>query len=277
MGQTITLRDGTELPSIGFGTYPLRGTEAVEAVQEAISVGYRMIDTAFNYDNEAAVGRGLAESGIPREQLTVVSKLPGRFHRRPGADHAVKESLWRLNLDYLDVYLIHWPNPIHGHFVEAWEALLAAQAEGLVRTVGVSNFTVEQLQELQRATGVLPTVNQIECHPYFPQEQQLAAHRELGIQTISWSPLGKAAHPADEPVIQEIARAHRVTPAQVVLRWQVQRGSIPIPKTKTPARMVENLDIFGFTLTEEELGRITALGRPDGRLFDGDPNVHEEM
>ena len=277
MGQTRTLRDGTVIPAIGFGTYPLRGEEAVGAVKEAIDVGYRLVDSAFNYDNEAAVGRGIWLSRTPRADLFVASKLPGRYHERPLSDHGVKESLWRMGLDYLDLYLIHWPNPKRKGFVDAWGALLEAQAEGLLRTVGVSNFTAAHLLQLQEETGVLPQVNQIECHPYFPQVDLIAEHEALGVQTISWSPLGKAARPADEPTIRDIAQELDVTPAQVVLRWQIERGCIPIPKSGNPARMAQNFDVFNFELTEDQVARITALGKPDGRLFDGDPNTHEEL
>ncbi len=272
-----TLRDGTKIPSIGFGTYPLRGQQAVDSVQTAIREGYRLIDSAFNYDNEAAVGRAVRLSGVPRSDLFVVSKLPGRYQQRPLSDHGIKESLWRMGLDYLDLYLIHWPNPSQDNFVDAWQAILEAQEDGLVRTVGVSNFNVAHLLRLQEETGTLPQVNQIECHPYFPQVEQMAAHEQLGVQTISWSPLGKAAQPAKESVIQEIAQRNGATPAQVVLRWQIQRGSIPIPKSANPERMAENLDVFGFELTEAEIADITALGSPTGRLFDGDPETHEEM
>lgn len=277
MEKTRKLRDGYQIPSIGFGTYPLRGEPGVAAVRRALQVGYRLVDTAFNYDNEAAVGRGIVQSGIPRGELFVASKLPGRYHERPQADHSIRESLWRMGLEYFDLYMIHWPNPSQGNFVQAWQAFLEAQEEGLIRSVGVSNFTVPQLLELERATGVLPVANQIECHPYFPQVEQLAAHAEMGIQTISWSPLGKASRPGDEPVLRDIAADRGVTPAQVVLRWQMQRDCIPIPKSGNPDRIAQNFDVFSFELTEDEVAQITALGKPDGRLFDGDPNVHEEM
>lgn len=274
---TRALNDGYSIPAIGFGTYPLRGEPGVAAIGSAIDAGYRLIDTAFNYDNEGATGRALAESGVPREELFVTSKLPGRFHAYEAAANAIRESTWRLGLENLDLYLIHWPNPIEGKFVDAWKALVDAREAGIVRSIGVSNFTIPHLEAIIDATGVVPAVNQIELHPYFPQEEQLAAHRELGIVTEAWSPLGKASAVRDEQVIQELAARYEVSTTQVIVRWHVQRGVVPIPKSANPGRQAENLDVFGFELSDDEVAAITALGSPDGRLFDGDPNVHQEM
>lgn len=277
MDMTRELSDGFQIPAIGFGTYPMRGEEARTATLEALDVGYRMVDSAFNYDNEAAVGRAINDSPLSREDIFIASKLPGRYHERPLADDALRESLWRTGLDYLDLYLIHWPNPSRGFFVEAWQALLEAKREGLVKSVGVSNFTADQLLLLQEATGELPVVNQIECHPYFPQEEMLKVNKELGIQTIAWSPLGKRSKPAEEPVISDIANEVGVQPTQVVLRWHLERGIIPIPKSANRKRIESNFDIFNFSLTEDQVAQITALAKPDGRLFDGDPRTHEEL
>lgn len=274
---TRELRDGQQIPTIGFGTYPLRGEAGASAVVTAIESGYRLLDTAFAYDNEGAVGEGIRRSGIDRADLFIASKLPGRYHDRPMADDAIRESIWRLGVEYLDLYLIHWPNPLRDLYLPAWEALVAAQEAGLIRSIGVSNFTEEHLQRIASATGVLPVVNQIELHPYFPQVEMVEAHQKLGIQTLSWSPLGKGSSPFGEAVIVAAADAHGVTPAQVVLRWQVQRGSVPIPKSANADRQRANLDVFGFELSAQEMAAITALGRPDGRLFDGDPNYHEEL
>jgi 2,5-diketo-D-gluconate reductase A len=277
LAPTVALNDGTTIPTIGFGTYPLRGTAGADAIASAITVGYRSLDTAFNYDNEGAVGEGIRRAGIPREQLFVASKLPGRFHGRDVAGETVQESLWRLGTDYLDLYLIHWPNPSVGKYVEAWQALVDAREAGLVRSIGVSNFTEAHLAEIIRETGVTPAVNQIELHPYFPQTELRAVNAALGILTEAWSPLGKGNAPYEELPVVQAGRAHGVTPAQVILRWHVQIGSVPIPKSATPSRQAQNLDVFGFELSESEVAAITALGRPDGRLFDGDPDVHEEQ
>jgi diketogulonate reductase-like aldo/keto reductase len=273
----LDLNDGHRIPAIGFGTYPLRGTEGVEAIESAIRTGYRSIDSAFNYDNEGTVGEAIRRSGVARDELFVTSKLPGRYHERALALDAVRESLWRAQLDHFDLYIIHWPNPSVDQYVEAWQALVEAREQGLVRSIGVSNFQEEHLARIIEATGVTPAVNQIELHPYFPQVEQRAVNARLGILTESWSPLGKGNAPYEEPAVVAAAEAHGVTPAQAILRWQVQLGNVPIPKSSTPSRQAENLDVFGFELTPAEVDAITALGKPDGRLFGGDPATHEEQ
>lgn len=274
---TYELNDGRTIPAIGFGTYPLRGSEAVEAVVSAIEVGYRLIDTAVNYENEASVGEALKRAGLPREELFVTSKLPGRHHAYDEAIGSVEASLDRLGLDYLDLHLIHWPNPSVGLYVEAWQALVELQSRGLVRSIGVSNFTRAHLDRIIAETGVTPVVNQIELHPAFPQAEMRAAHAELGVLTEAWSPLGKRAAPYGEPAVVAAASRLGVTPAQVILRWHVELGSLPIPKSSSAVRQAQNLDVFGFSLTPDEVASITALGQTDGRLFGGDPDVHEEM
>jgi diketogulonate reductase-like aldo/keto reductase len=274
---TYTLNDGSTLPAIGFGTYPLRGEEGVEAITHALTAGYRLLDTAVNYENETEVGEALRRSGLPREQVQVTSKIPGRHHAYDQAIASTKESLQRLGLDYLDLHLIHWPNPSRDLFVEAWQALVDLREQGLVRAIGVSNFTEAHLRRIIAATGVTPAVNQIEMHPLFPQAAMRAVHEELGIRTEAWSPMGKRQAQYDAPAVQQAADRLGVTPGQVILRWHHQLGSIPIPKSATPARQVENLSIFDFELTEDEVAAITALGRADGRLFGGDPETHEEL
>ncbi|MDO9397633.1 MAG: aldo/keto reductase [Herbiconiux sp.] len=273
---TIPLNDGHAIPAIGFGTYPMRGDAGADAVASAIRTGYRSLDTAFNYDNEGAVGEGIRRAGLARDELFVTSKLPGRYQGAPTVA-TVQESLWRLGLDYLDLYLIHWPNPSVGDYVESWQNLVTAREKDLVRSIGVSNFTEKQLNDVIEATGVVPAVNQIEMHPYFPQVEQRAVNTQLGIVTEAWSPLGKGNAPYEEAPVVAAAEEHGVTPAQVILRWHVQLGSVPIPKSATPSRQAENLDVFGFTLGEHEVDAITALGRADGRLFGGDPDTHEEQ
>jgi 2,5-diketo-D-gluconate reductase A len=274
---TYELNDGHTIPAIGFGTYELRGEEGTAAVLTAIQAGYRLLDTAVSYKNEHEVGEAVRRSGVPREELFVTSKLPGRHHGYDQAVASTRESLDRLGLDFLDLHLIHWPNPGVGKYVEAWRALVDLQREGLVRSIGVSNFTQEHLDRVIDATGVTPAVNQIELHPYFPQQWMRQIHAELGIRTESWSPLGKRQAPCGEGPVSDAAERHGVSPAQVILRWQVQLGCIPIPKSQTAERQRVNLDVFGFELSASEVEAITALGRPDGRLFGGDPDQHEEM
>lgn len=274
---TYRLGDGTALPAVGFGTYPLKGEECVAAVLSAIDAGYRLIDTAVNYGNEREVGEAIRRSGVPREELVVTSKLPGRAHAYDDAVASVRASVETMGLEHVDLHLIHWPNPRVDTYVEAYRALVDLQAEGLVRSVGVSNFTEEHLGRVIDATGVTPVVNQVELHPLFPQVEMRAVHERLGIRTESWSPLGKREAPFAEPAVTAAAERHGVTPGQVVLRWQVQLGNVPIPKSATPERQRQNLDLFGFELSPDEVDAITALGRPDGRLFDGDPDTHEEM
>ncbi|MCR6030815.1 aldo/keto reductase [Nocardioides sp. zg-579] len=271
------LLDGSTLPAIGFGTYPLKGEECVTAVRSAIEAGYRLIDTAVNYGNEREVGEAIRRSGVPREELVVTTKLPGRAHAYDDAVASVRGSLEALGLDRIDLHLIHWPNPRVGRYVEAYRALVDLRAEGLVGSVGVSNFTEEHLSRVVEATGVVPVVNQVELHPWFPQVELRAVHDRLGVVTEAWSPLGKRRAPFGEAPVVAAAERHGVTPGQVVLRWQLQLGNVPIPKSATPERQRQNLDVFGFELSEEEVAAITGLSRPDGRLFDGDPETHEEM
>jgi 2,5-diketo-D-gluconate reductase A len=274
---THDLSDGTTLPAIGFGTWPMKGDECVAAVASALDTGYRLVDTAVNYGNEEEVGRAVRESDVPRDEIVVATKIPGRHHGYDDAAASIRGSLDRMGLDRIDLHLIHWPNPSVDRYVEAWRALVDAQKEGLVRSIGVSNFTEEHLQRIIDETGVTPVVNQVELHPYFPQEQMRAVHERLGIRTESWSPLGKRQAPFTEPPVAEAAERHEVSPGQVILRWQVQLGAVPIPKSATPERQRSNLDVFGFELTDEEMSAITGLGRRDGRLFGGDPDTHEEM
>ena len=274
---THTLNDATTLPAIGFGTYSLRGPQGIAAMVSAIEGGYRLIDTAVNYENEPEVGEAVRRGGVSREDILLATKVPGRDHARDRALASVEGSLRRLGVEYVDLVLIHWPNPSVGLYRQAWAALVEARERGLARSIGVSNFTEAQLRGVIDDTGVTPAVNQIELHPYFPQEQMRAVHAELGIRTESWSPLGKSSAPFDKEPVAAAAEAHQVSPAQAILRWQVQLGAVPLPKSATPGGQRANLDVFGFELTDAEVAAITALGRPDGRLFGGDPDTHEEM
>lgn len=271
------LNDGTELPALGFGSVGLQGAEGLEVLLSAVNAGYRLIDTAVNYGNEMTVGEAMRRSGVPRVEFRVTSKLPGRHHGYDDAIVSTHESLGRLGIDHIDLHLIHWPNPKRDEFTEAWRALVDLQRDGLVTTIGVSNFTAEHLDRIMDSSGVVPAVNQIEMHPYFPQEELRAVHDALGIRTIAWSPLAQAKALFEEDAIRGIAEAHGVTPAQVVLRWHFQLGSVPIPKSTVPEHQLVNGEIFDFELSEDEVNAISGLGRPDGRLHGQDPNEHYEM
>lgn len=272
---TVTLNDGAWFPELGLGTYGLRGEEGIAAMVGAIGSGYRLLDTAVNYENEREVGEAVRRSDVDRGTLLVASKIPGRHHGRQEAVDSVKGSLDRLGLDRIDLQLIHWPNPSVGKYVDTWRGLIEARELGLVRSIGVSNFTEDQLTELIEETGVVPAVNQVELHPYFPQAKLRAFHATHGIRTESWSPLAKRSELLTEQILTELATVHDVTPTQVVLRWHTQLGSTPIPKSADADRQRENADVFGFTLTHDQLAAVSALER--GRLWDGDPNTHEEM
>jgi len=271
------LNDGNRLPVIGFGTYPLRGEAGVAAMVSALENGYRLLDSAVNYENEVEVGDAVRASGLDRDEIQVTTKVPGRHHARDLAVRSVEESLERMRLDVLDLVLIHWPNPSRGLYVEAWEVLVECRERGLVRSIGVSNFTEEHLSRIIDATGVTPAVNQVEIHPRFPQEELVAVHERLGIVTESWSPLGKGSVDLDAEPIAAAAREHGVSAGQVILRWHVQRGLLPLPKSESAGRQRENLDVFGFQLSAAEMAALTAMGVSDGRRFAGDPDTHEEM
>jgi diketogulonate reductase-like aldo/keto reductase len=275
--RTPTLNDGHSIPAIGFGTYPLKGQEATDAVASALDIGYRLIDTAVNYENEDAVGRAIAATDVPRDEIVLTTKLPGRDHGYDETLRSFDASCAALGVDTLDLYLIHWPNPSVGRYADSWKAMVELQKDSRVRSIGVSNFTRQFLERLEAETGVLPAVNQVELHPYFPQEELLAFHADRGIVTEAWSPLGKRAAPYKEPVVEGIAAAHGITASQVVLRWHQLRGVVPIPKSADPARQRSNFDIPPVQFSAEEIAAITGLGRADGRLFGGDPNTHEEM
>lgn len=278
---TVKLNDEREIPAIGFGTYPLKGDEGYRAIRSALDTGYRLIDTAVNYGNEEEVGRAirdfLKESGTPRDEVVVQTKIPGRDHEYAKALASGKASNELLGLDYIDVLLIHWPNPNVGLYRDAWRGLVELREQGVTRSVGVSNFTAPLLDEIVVDSGVTPVLNQIELHPWFIQEEMRAAHDRLGVVTQSWSPLGKRNAPFSEDPVVIAAERLGVTPAQVILRWQIQLGNVPLPKSGTPERQADNLDVFSFELAPQEVTAISALSRPDGRLFDGDPNTHEEM
>jgi diketogulonate reductase-like aldo/keto reductase len=276
-GTAYRLNDGTTLPAVGFGTYPLRGEDGIGAIVAALENGYRLIDSAVNYGNERDVGEAVRRSPVPRDEILLTTKIPGRHHDYEQALRSLRQSAADLGVEQIDLALIHWPNPSQDRYPQAWRALVQAQRDGLVRSIGVSNFTETHLRRIIDETGVVPAVNQVELHPYFPQTAMRAVHDELGIRTESWSPLGKRNAPYAEEPVAAAARTHGLSPAQVILRWHVQLGAVPLPKSATPTRQRENLDVFDVALSADEMAAITALGRPDGRLFGGDPDVHEEM
>lgn len=273
---TVTLNNGVEMPMLGFGVFQVPDpAECERSVRDAIDVGYRLLDTAVSYGNERAVGDAIRAHGIDRSELFVTTKLPGRHHGYDETLASFEESRANLGLDRVDLYLIHWPLPRVGKYLDSWKAMVELRNRGDVRSIGVSNFTPRLLQELIDETGVAPAVNQVELHPYFPQAELRAVHAQHGIVTESWSPLARRRNVAEEPIVRDIAAAHSVTPIQVVLRWHVQVGALPIPKSADAERQRTNLDVFGFELTGPEVEAISAL--EDDRLWGADPETHEEF
>ena len=260
---TLTLNNGIEMPQLGYGVFQVPDAETTAAVAAALDAGYRSIDTAAIYGNEAGVGRAIAESGIPRDELFVTSKAWISDHGYDAALRAYDASLERLGLDHLDLYLIHWPTPALATYPETWRALESLYADGRVRAIGVSNFEPEHLARIASGGGVVPAVNQVELHPALQNRAVAEANAQRGILTEAWSPLAQGAVLSDRSVV-EIAERHERTPAQIVLRWHLQQGRIVIPKSVTPARIAENLDVFGFELADDELAAVDRLER-DGR------------
>lgn len=260
---TLTLNNGIEMPQLGYGVFQVPDAETTAAVAAALDAGYRSIDTAAIYGNEAGVGRAIAESGIPRDELFVTSKVWISDHGYDAALRAYDASLERLGLDHLDLYLIHWPTPALATYPETWRALESLYADGRVRAIGVSNFEPEHLARIASEGGVVPAVNQVELHPALQNRAVAEANAQRGILTEAWSPLAQGAVLSDRSVV-EIAERHERTPAQIVLRWHLQQGRIVIPKSVTSARIAENLDVFGFELADDELAAVDRLER-DGR------------
>jgi 2,5-diketo-D-gluconate reductase A len=259
----VRLNNGVDIPQLGFGVFQVKPRDTVEAVSTALEIGYRHFDTAEMYGNEKEVGQAVARSGIDRSEVFVTSKLNNNQHTFDDALRAFDQTLSALDMEHIDLFLIHWPLPTVNDFVERWKALERVYAEGRTRAIGVSNFEDHHLQRLFEETEIVPAVNQIELHPYFAQNELLAFDTEHGIATEAWAPLVQGAVLDDETVL-DVARACGRTAAQVVLRWHVQRGSIVFPKSVTPKRIQENFEIFDFELSDADMKRISALDR-DGR------------
>jgi 2,5-diketo-D-gluconate reductase A len=272
---TRTLNSGHEIPVLGLGTYPMNGAEGTAAIAQAISLGYRLLDTAASYENEQAVGEAIRSSGVDRRELFVTTKLRGSDHGREKTRAAVSASLDRLGLDYLDLYLIHWPLPRLGRYVESYETMLEIAAAGLIRSVGVSNFKPAHIAALVDTTGVTPAVDQIELSPALPRRETVAYLEGAGVVTQAWTPLGPGRQVLGSAAVTAIADAHGVTPAQVVLRWEVQQGIVTIPKSSDADRQRSNLDIFGFSLDDAEMAAVAGLDQGEDAAVDSD--AHEEF
>ncbi|MFI5028059.1 MAG: aldo/keto reductase [Solirubrobacterales bacterium] len=264
----VRLRDGVRVPQLGFGVFQVPPEDTQRVVEEAPAAGCRHIDTAAAYRNERGVGAAIAASGIAREEVFVTTKLWNSQQGRDQAREAFAKSLDRLGMDHVDLYLIHWPVPSQDRFVEAWRAFGEFREDGRARTVGVSNFRGEDLERLEREADTMPTVNQVELHPRFQQAELRAWHEEHGVATEAWSPLGQGGA-LGEAAIAEIAERQGRTPAQVVIRWQLQLGNVVIPKSATPEPIHENIDVLGFELSEEDMAEIAELDT--GRRYGPDP------
>ncbi|MET7537789.1 aldo/keto reductase [Streptomyces sp. NPDC058293] len=269
----IILNNGVEMPQLGFGVWQVPDAEAEKAVATALEAGYRSIDTAAIYGNEEGTGKAVAASGIAREKLFVTTKLWNADHGYDAALRAFDASLDKLGLDYLDLYLIHWPLPSKDSYVDTYKALEKIYADGRAKAIGVSNFLPEHLERLLGETSIIPAVNQIELHPHLQQRAAREFHAEQGIATEAWSPLGQGKGLLEVPAIVAIAQKHGRTPAQIVLRWHVQLGNVVIPKSVTPSRIVENIAVFDFELDVEDIAAISALNEdrrlgPDPATFD---------
>ncbi|MGW8566318.1 aldo/keto reductase [Isoptericola sp. NPDC055881] len=260
---SVTLSDGRTMPQLGFGVFQVPDADTTAAVSTALESGCRSIDTAAVYGNERGVGRALAESGVARDELFVTTKLWVDRLGRAAAREGLEQSLDRLGLDHVDLYLIHWPAPATDAYLDAWQGLEDLRDAGLARSIGVSNFLPEHLDRITALGGAVPVVNQVELHPALQNRETVAANARHGAVTEAWSPLAQGAVLGDAPVL-DAARAHGVTPAQVVLRWHLQQGRVVIPKSVTPERIAANLDVFGFDLTDAELAAVDGLER-DGR------------
>ncbi|MFJ2659890.1 aldo/keto reductase [Arthrobacter koreensis] len=270
---TVTLRNGLELPALGMGTWPLDNAQAADAVAAAVEAGYRLFDTAENYGNEAGVGEGIRRSGIARSDVVITTKFNKQWHSRDGVRRAFDASARRLGTEYIDLLLVHWPNPDQDRYVEAVLGLADLLEEGLIRGIGVSNFKPAHLQRLAEA-GVIPDLNQIQVDPRHVREASRQANNRLGIVTESWSPLGRDGGLLEDTVVTALAAKYGKTPGQIVLRWHVQQGLVPIPKASSPAHLAENLAVFDFALEETEIADLSALDTGEAGTLDSDSFGH---
>lgn len=270
----VSLGRGEHIPQLGFGVFLVPPGETEQAVARALEAGYRHIDTAAAYGNEAEVTQALRATGLPREKVFITTKCPNDSHGYAEARRALERSLEHFELEHVDLYLIHWPVPLHDKYVETWRAFIDLQQEGLARSIGVSNFQPAHLERIIAATGVTPAINQVELHPRFQQRGLRREHARLGIVTEDWSPLARGGSVLRDPTIVGIADAHGKTPAQVVIRWHLQLGNVVIPKSVTPERIVENFDVFNFFLAPSEMAAVDELDAgerigPDPETFIG--------
>ncbi|WP_320776083.1 aldo/keto reductase [Streptomyces sp. CRN 30] len=270
----ITLNNGVEMPQLGFGVWQVPDDEAEQAVATALEAGYRSIDTAAIYGNERGTGKALAASGLPREELFVTTKLWNSEQGYDSTLRAFDASLEKLGLEYVDLYLIHWPTPAKDTYTDTYKAFEKLYADGRAKAIGVSNFLPEHLDRLIDATSVVPAVNQIELHPHLQQQESREYHAQRGIATEAWSPLGQGKGLLEVPAIVAIAQKHGRTPAQVVLRWHLQIGNVVIPKSVTPSRIKENIDVFDFSLDDEDVAAIAALNE-DRRIGPNPADVND--
>ena len=269
----VKFNDGRSIPQLGYGVWQVEDEVAEKVVATALETGYRHIDTAAIYGNEAGVGRAIANSNVAREDIFLTTKLWNSDQGYESAFEAFEASLKKLGTDYVDLYLIHWSKPQQGLYLDSWRALIELQKQGKVRSIGVSNFPEEQLREIIEETGVVPVIHQIELHPYFSQEALRAVHAEYGIATQAWSPLGNGSDLLQNPVLTEIAERHGATPAQVVLAWHLAKGTVAIPKSVTPSRIEENLASVNVKLTAEDIAAVDALSTPEGRIGADPANI----
>jgi 2,5-diketo-D-gluconate reductase A len=271
---TVQLAHGASIPRLGLGTSPMKDDEAERTVAEAIELGYRLIDTAENYRNEVGVGRGIKAAGVPRSELFITTKFNRKWHSVKGARTAFETSAAKLGVDYIDLLLIHWPNPAQGKYVDAWRGLIELLESGHVKAIGTSNFKPVHLRQLLNETGILPDVNQIQLSPFWTREDARTFDAKRMIVTEAWSPLGRGTDLLDHPTVTEIAEAHGKTPAQVVLRWHLDLGVVPIPKSSDPGRLKQNLGVFDFTLTPNQVEALSDLNGTATEPVDSDRTGH---